>query len=453
MPKLSALNIDQKKTLRKASRNAVKDAFENLRPHFYRERWISKSNRYSNNCIDSLEADTKSGCSVIHNDLAQYIAASAPLHCADGWSFLGRALDCHAQGDKNAARHLGYYAELRAAMSLLAVEGVGIFNRRHFAIQNSGNCQPCQPTGKNTYGTHEMAWLILKHWADLKKSVELLAKIIQPGGIPLQDWLQELYSGSSLMSIGNKWLKTWGLDLQRFTEDRNARNEASYRPTQMNYVTPLDVLSSSNFIYNLWRINEPTNTPFEILDRYLLRLILEEGFKARTGKSVKENPTDFEKLISLMLSRLEIRDTIELWKDFLIRKTNSEDPVVITEAQKKSKIDNPRHHLQVISRATLLLRIATGACSQLIKKADFGRNDLKFWWKPFGEDRGLWKPKNEPDNLKDLWADIEMAVNEIQEWENNNKTNASYSHWQRDCSLAISILGSCERIALWGLDL
>ena len=78
---------------------------------------------------------------------------------------------------------------------------------------------------------------------------------------------------------------------------------------------------------------------------------------------------------------------------------------------------------------------------------------MKFWWKPFGEDRGLWKPKNEPDNLKDLWADIEMAVNEIQEWENNNKTNASYSHWQRDCSLAISILGSCERIALWGLDL
>lgn len=449
-PKLS---INQKNILRKASRNAIEDAFESLKPHFCRNRWIGKNNRYRNSCIDALDADTKPGCSVKHTDLTQYVAASAPLHCADGWGFLGRALNCHSQGNRDAARHLAYYAELRAAMSLLATEGIGIFNRRHFAIENYGNCQPCQPAGKNTHGTHDMAWLILKHWAVRKSSAELLVKIIQPGGIPLQDWLQELYIGISFGSIGNKWLKTWGLDLQRLTEDRNARNEASYRPTQMNYVTPLDVISSSDFIYNLWSINEPTNAPFEILDRYLLRLILEEGFKARTGKSVKQKPTDFEKQILLMLSRLGIRDTVELWKDFLMRKTNSEDPIVITEAQKKAKIDDPKHHLQVVSRATLLLRIATGACSQLIKKAGFGNNDLKFWWNPLGEDRGLWEPGNEPDNLKDLWADIEMAVNEIQEWKNDNKTNASYSHWQRECSLAISVLSSCERIALWGLDL
>jgi len=70
-----------------------------------------------------------------------YVAVSAPLHCADGWSFLGRAVAAILLGDATAARHLGYYAELRAAMSLMAAHGVGIFNRTHFVVVTADDCR------------------------------------------------------------------------------------------------------------------------------------------------------------------------------------------------------------------------------------------------------------------------------------------------------------------------
>ena len=69
------------------------------------------------------------------SSLAEYIACSIPLHLADGWTFLARGLDAIKAGDSDSAIHMAYYAELRAAMSLLAGDGVGVFRSRHVAIE------------------------------------------------------------------------------------------------------------------------------------------------------------------------------------------------------------------------------------------------------------------------------------------------------------------------------
>ena len=37
-------------------------------------------------------------------------------------------------GDPDAARHLGYYAELRATMSILAGDGIGVFQNKHIIV-------------------------------------------------------------------------------------------------------------------------------------------------------------------------------------------------------------------------------------------------------------------------------------------------------------------------------
>jgi hypothetical protein len=71
---------------------------------------------------------------VLCRHLAQYIAASSILHCADGWSYLGRAINCLLKGDPHRVVHLAYYAELRAALSLLASEAIGVFSRNNFVI-------------------------------------------------------------------------------------------------------------------------------------------------------------------------------------------------------------------------------------------------------------------------------------------------------------------------------
>ena len=86
-----------KATLRKASREAVEESFSFLKRHFKHSRWVGTSNRYRRNTTGRIYADTRPGRSLNYLHLTQYIAASAPLHCADGWSLLGRAIDCHAR--------------------------------------------------------------------------------------------------------------------------------------------------------------------------------------------------------------------------------------------------------------------------------------------------------------------------------------------------------------------
>ena len=455
---MGKLSSSQKTALRKSSREAIQKAFAGLTRPFNRKRWVWNNNVYRKNCIKALWDHTQPGFTVNAAHLVDYIAASAPLHCADGWSFLGRALACHANGDSDTARHLGYYAELRAAMSLLATEGVGIFDRKHFVVENSGNCQVIpKATGggrQRWLGTHEVAWHALEHWANRRHSTDILSEIIQAGGIPLRDWLRTLGSGSPWRPIGSNWLKTWGLDLQQLTDDREARNAASYRPTHLNPVTPLDTSSSSDFLRNLWELFEPSaGSPFELLDRHLLRLSLELGFKAITDKEPGGYPNEFEMSIGTVLSRLALSEpALQQWRDFLTRKTERSDPIIISQARQSAMVSDPRYHIQVLSRATLLLRVATGACAQLLRKTGFGNEDLEFWWKPFGAERGLWEQGNEPITLMDLWADVEIALNEAREWGSNNTGNdVSFARWRREKARVIPILAECERIALWGL--
>ena len=115
---------------------------------------------------------------------------------------LGRAIDCHSRGDFDASRHLAYYAELRAALSLLAAEGVGIFDDRHFIINTPKDCLHIgalpRAGRRSDLGTHYFAWAALEHWSDLRRSVELLGKIISASGFALVDWLDNFGTGPGI---------------------------------------------------------------------------------------------------------------------------------------------------------------------------------------------------------------------------------------------------------------
>lgn len=449
---MDKLNKRQKSILRKSSRPAVLQTFTKLGKHFRHNRLIGKNNRYSNNCIVALQRDIQPGRMVNHGHLAQYITMSAMLHCADGWSFLGRVIDCHSRGDGNIARHLAYYAELRGAIALLAAEGIGIFNKRHFVLESSGNCQILP----QHLGTHRITWLALEHWADLQRSADLLAQIISPGGIPLGEWLGSFGSGSNIHPIGSEWLKSWGLDLKRLSEDRDARNEASYRPTRLIYKAPLDILKSTHFLHNFWIMCEPSGpTRFEFLDRHLLRLSVEQAFQAIHDIKVQDNVDEFKKDVEKMLDNIEPSGlSKEEWKKFLVRESEPDTPPLIIEAAGNAPMGDPHHHIQVMARATLLLRVATGACAKLLRETGLDRTHVEFWWKSFGEELGLWEIGNEPSELTDLWADIETALKETRDWVSGSTgIQLSFARWRKEQSHPISILGECERVALWGLGL
>jgi hypothetical protein len=386
---------------------------------------------------------------IVNSDLTQYIAASAPLHCADGWSYLGRALACHALGDYDAARHLAYYAELRAAMSLLASEGIGIFNKQHFVVDVNRRCRMIS----GSRGTHQMAWLALAHWAAQASSTEFLAQIIRPDKRPLEDWIDYFASGMQWRHVGREWLNTWGMDLRSFGQDQAARNEASYRPTRLERIKQLTVVEQSRLMRDLWQLYEPMQSSgFDNLDRHLLRLSYDRTFRITEGVWPKDNPKHFEhKVASAVASMGYSGNEEQRWIEFLTRKNplTADDPPIISEARLQAPPTSPRHHGQVISRASLLLRLATGAAAWILGQSGFSFNDLDFWWKPLGQNRGLWD--TDPSDPQDLWMDVGAAISEMEKWENDGDAGHSLRSWRASQAGNIWICSECERIAFWGL--
>src|SRR6266540_3509352 len=166
---MSPLSARQERMVGLASVPALEQTFASLFSPPRRRSWLVKSNRYLVDCVDRIEVD-KRARAVVQSDLGQYIAASAPLHCADGWTLLGRALGSHLRGDPDTARHLAYYAELRAAVSLLASAGLGIFDRDHFVLDASGSVRQFA----ERLGTHVATWEVLTCWAGLPVAGDLL---------------------------------------------------------------------------------------------------------------------------------------------------------------------------------------------------------------------------------------------------------------------------------------
>ena len=94
-----------------ADRQAIIGSFSRLQGYWKEGRWLDRRNRYRRSASYRVRCDRGR---YRHSELSDYIAASTVGHCFDGWSYLGRATEAELAGDPGAARHLGYYAELRA---------------------------------------------------------------------------------------------------------------------------------------------------------------------------------------------------------------------------------------------------------------------------------------------------------------------------------------------------
>lgn len=444
-----ALSSANKQLIRSASRIYIIRCIDNVQGYWANGQWLSERNKYVRDCIAQIakESPSNSAWRPTHIHLAEYIAVSSIVHCFDGWSYIGRAIEAELAGDPDAARHLGYYAELRATMSLLASEGIGVFNNKHVVVDANGRCHCLRGPG-----THTFAWEALSEWADSPAGVDNLQRSITPGGVVLSEWLAQFSTGANFLS--SSWLRQWGIDLARISDDKSARNIASYRPTAFTSAGPAPVVDTVSALTDLWDMLEPRETGgFPILDRHLLRLGLELAFRnshayRRTWKQAKKM---YENQVTLMLSGISPADlSPSQWADFL-KYAGPRQPQTILNAMGTDSASHIDHSKQVIARACLLLRVATGSVSELAGAApvDLPAN-LKFWL--FGDSvrRRLWARQAPPDSFADLWRDIADAANNIQSWLDGHSDPSLYSLWQERASDASS-LASTERAALWGL--
>jgi hypothetical protein len=450
------LSSQQKKILRSASNTAIISTLNGLNKTFKRSIWLNKTNRYRVNTVSMLKKHDSG--KVRHNyDLGKYIAVTPILHCFDSWVFLGRALSALSRGDAHTSHHLAYYAELRAAMSLLAGEGIGIFNSKHYIVNNANQCELIPDyryhNQKNT-GTHIFSWLALEHWAGLKRSSFLLQQTISPSGVPLSVWLDGFGAGENARIIGSDWLKSWGLDLKTIGHDHEGRNEVSYRPNYLNYQSPIDLTETSNFILRLWELFQPAGSSrFETMDRFLLRLSIRRTFSALTGNNPEDDFREFVNCINRMLLVVNPQGLPhEAWVTFL---ADNQSSIILDTASVIEDVTlSNKHHFSVIARAALLLRVASGAAARIIMASSLTKEDISFWWRSYGQDFGLLNPVGDFENMNDLWADIEIALTTINDWQANPLNRASsYYQWGQDLGKELKRLEECERVSLWGMGL
>ena len=441
------LTGSEKKLLRAASAQAVQGSMLRVSGYFKQLAWIPTKNKYFLDCVKTIDKQATAIPLRPHfvkgKDLTDYISASCALHCIDGWSYLARAFCAHAQGDTGSARHFGYYSELRAAMALLASQGLGLFSTNHAVVDKSSVCRPMRGPG-----THRAVWMLLDYWAERKGASAVLNSVIRPGNRPLSEWINAFGLGRlTSRLIAKRWCKLWGLDLHLLSKDRDARNEASYRPTQLHKVQIIPTSEAALFISDFWKVFQPWPPNFGVLDSYLLRKLLHEIFTNSRGTPITD--PGFRLGAERMVTDVQPSGMKpEEWLDFLMRKG---EPTLFSCAGRTDGWEHPEHHMQVMARASLLLRLAAGASETLFASAKLSKTGLSFWSSVFGQSRGFWGVGTEPADMLDLWQDVEDALDAFDSWRKTINPDTSYAAFRREQAVPLQVLCECERIALWGL--
>jgi hypothetical protein len=435
-------------TIHHLRRADVEQTLLGLHRFMKNESWVGQRNRYSIDTIAKLKLESTPGRLQRPRQLSEYIAASCLLHCSDGWSYLGRAISSLLRGDPHRALHLAYYAELKAATSLLATEGIGIFHNRHFAITGSNLASALHTRS----GTHEFAWDCLEFWAGQASSGSLFAQLVRPYGISLENWFAPVGGAIVFAPQAQAWFQQWGMDLRILADDRKARNTSSYQPDGVPKTWVIDAHSTVNFVRNLWEALEPSPMcRFEIIDQHILRLSLESAFYGRHGIRPSKAVARFTQFAKQVVGHQGLAPLIEQqWLAFMTRKVTPKTHDIFKFSEQSSQGNNDAH-FAVISRAVLLLRSASGSTMRLFQAAGHSVQSFAFWWEAVGHARGLWDGTRDAD-LQDLWIDIREFLTDVEAFQDRHMPQDQTLY--RLCSEmghAVVGLSSCERVGLWGM--
>ena len=431
--------------LDKASPSTVVDHFHRISRHFSADRWLGPRNVYRSAPVAAIKARNPTSGRDRPLQLTDYIAASCVLHLWDGWNYLGLAANSHIAGAVPSSKHLAYYAELRAAMALLATQGIGVFDHQHCVISSPGSV--LYLSGR---GTHVATHLYLDHWAKSRHAGHLVGRILHLEQDPLSEWMQYLPGGAAWSPIGTELLEQIGIDLRRMSNDRSIRNEASYRPSGLIPSGPQDVPLDAQFLIDMITLLGPSTSSagFAFLDEFLCRRLMERAYQVMTGFSPSRRMPQYA-INNMLIQMVHSKRRREELKRFLTRADESKDPSLLVAANQKARRQSHDLHLQMLGRATVLLRLATGAVRELMIQTDVDLGTLSFWWEDSGSRQGLWADAPSADDLIDIWKDVDDGLNDL----SSHLENALESRQSllSKCAGSISQITRLTRFNLIGL--
>ncbi len=205
-------------------------------------------------------------------ELAQYLALSAACHALDGWRYISQSSLAFLCGSRAQALHLAYYAELRAALAILARSGIGVLNRKHFALTSAGDVLWFKGL------THEVAWKAIDSWATQPSCGPEVVRSFSSLEIAGDEWASA--TGATIATIGEHWIKNWSIDLHSLHVDRNLRNEASYRPNLRSDALALASRQDLRFVMDVSYATSPlSGGEFDVVDRAVINDFCRKSYK------------------------------------------------------------------------------------------------------------------------------------------------------------------------------
>lgn len=439
--------------IRKANKDSVVEGVRHIKRYYLpNERLVAANSPLERNGISAIKKHNNPTLSYTISDteFKTYLAGSSLAHILDGWMYLSNAFNSLLNGDSGAAIHLAYYAELRSAMSILATEGIGVFDKKHFGTFDSNDCQIFQyPSRERMKGsTHQFVWNAMEKWSNsaYKPSPEIL-EIFKVRGrtfFELTEYFHPTTVGSTLLGVQTikSWLKEWCFDIRSYRDDREERNEVSYRPQRIkNFSQSIDFQNVINELNNYWSVISPSATDkYSLLDTYLLRKLY-DGLYSSIGA-----PYVRRELIQNSFNQHGINDeTLFNFLDFQTPYNN--DHIIFQQASIRQTTP-----LSIIARATLLLRISVGLVSQLYNAGGINKNELDFIWNNYAIDNGFWDTENIPADFNNLWTDIQPSLNDLNIDINTPGINNSRFSIALRNHQELLHLGQINRACLWGLD-
>ena len=258
----------------------------------------------------------------------------------------------------------------------------------------------------------------------------------------------------ALQQMGSEWLHIWGMDIGRYFADREARNLASYWPNTVNSWGTRTAVEDYEQVADLWLSLEPTvATRFASLDRHLLRIVLQRGYFGASGhrRTSQAGLSGLTSEIDVVIREMAFGGTLgESWQTFL-GDVQAQPLRVIQLASSKTKVGRPQHVVEVMARATMLLRVATGASAILLSESGISSEDVAGWIEAIGAGRGLWRTGDAPSDLVDLWRNVGEIMDDIEDVL-GDESQSRMEVWEQ-ARHGISVFGECERVGLWGLGL
>lgn len=381
------------------------------------------------------------------DQIIKILAASAPNHCMDGWSYVSRSLSALLSGDPHAARHLAYYAQLRAALSLLANLGVGVVDGINFAVDAEGAIIPLEPKAdgsppaKRGEGTHTAVWDSLETWSANTVLAASFLQLVRIQGASLHDILKEIWPGYAPEAVASGLIASWGADLKQGRDDKLSRNRSSYYPTALNSL-PNAPEEHIDFVDNFWDLFQPAGaSQFDRVDAYLIRRLLQslhnlahdgiDYLAGQIGKEYERLPAQIQAIVP---------------KAFLAIPEVDDRPLIISLALRSGPQAGPT---EMLSRALLLLRLATAFTHSNMVDAGLpvAEGALRPWLDDIAVARGFWPSAAPLDFLGDLWLDVEYELVDFMDL----KAGVGSGGWLSRAAKRMPIVSEAERIGLWSL--